>query len=280
MNIFSNICFAIKITKNFRLFSHSLFFIQEHHQIFVCQMEFEVVWIGWENSHFVIVKSRRYTITIEARKLTALMEEKNQNGKCHEFSFTFHSPGSLLGPKRDQWIQVRSDIEAITDRWATSVAQCLSMIAQRENCVNVLVTNTQLVPALSKVLLFDLGGVFPIENIYSSTKVGEFDDWFMWRNIFQQFCDFQLGKDSCFERIVARFGRKSTYVVIGDNQDEEKAAMKHNFPFWRVSTHKDIKALYTALEMGFLWRNRGKWTLKIILKMWIWFAVLINKIEN
>lgn len=48
------------------------------------------------------------------------------------------------------------------------------MIAQRENCVNVLVTTTQLVPALAKVLLFNLGGVFPIENIYSATKTGEF----------------------------------------------------------------------------------------------------------
>jgi hypothetical protein len=47
------------------------------------------------------------------------------------------------------------------------------MIAQRENCVNVLVTTTQLVPALAKVLLFNLGGVFPIENIYSATKTGK-----------------------------------------------------------------------------------------------------------
>lgn len=62
------------------------------------------------------------------------------------------------------------------------------------------------------------------------------------------------GKESCFERIVTRFGRKSTYVVIGDTQDEEKAAKNLNFPFWRITTHKDIKALYTALEMGFLWR--------------------------
>lgn len=42
----------------------------------------------------------------------------------------------------------------------------------RENNVNVLVTSTQLVPALAKVLLFGLGGVFPIENIYSASKTG------------------------------------------------------------------------------------------------------------
>lgn len=43
----------------------------------------------------------------------------------------------------------------------------------RSNCVNVLVTTTQLVPALAKVLLFGLGGIFPIENIYSATKIGK-----------------------------------------------------------------------------------------------------------
>ena len=32
------------------------------------------------------------------------------------------------------------------------------------------------------------------------------------------------GKESCFERIVSRFGRKCTYVVVGDGRDEEGAA--------------------------------------------------------
>lgn len=39
--------------------------------------------------------------------------------------------------------------------------------------MNVLVTTTQLVPALAKVLLYGLGGVFNIENIYSATKIGK-----------------------------------------------------------------------------------------------------------
>lgn len=41
--------------------------------------------------------------------------------------------------------------------------------------MNVLVTTTQLVPALAKVLLYGLGDVFPIENIYSATKIGTRD---------------------------------------------------------------------------------------------------------
>lgn len=44
----------------------------------------------------------------------------------------------------------------------------------RPNCVNVMVTTTQLIPALSKVLLYGLGSAFPIENIYSATKTGNY----------------------------------------------------------------------------------------------------------
>ncbi|XP_018787158.1 PREDICTED: developmental protein eyes absent isoform X1 [Bactrocera latifrons] len=140
--------------------------------------------------------------------------------------------GGLLGPeKRDTWLQIRSDIEMATDNWASLATKCLNMIAQRENCVNVLVTQTQLAPALAKVLLFGLGGIFSIENIYSAHKIGH---------------------DTCFERIMTRFGRKGTYVVIGDGTEEENAAKTYNFPFWRISSHSDIRALYTALDMGFL----------------------------
>ena len=49
--------------------------------------------------------------------------------------------------------------------------------------------------------------MFDIENIYSATKTG---------------------KESCFERIHTRFGRKPTYVVIGDGRDEELAAKQVN----------------------------------------------------
>lgn len=143
-----------------------------------------------------------------------------------------NSVGGLLGPaKREQWLQLRAELEQATDNWLTLACKCLNMINSRENCVNVLVTTTQLVPALAKVLLFGLGGVFPIENIYSATKTG---------------------KETCFEKIKQRFGEWCTYVVIGDGQDEEAAAKAKNYPFWRISSHSDIAALYNALDMGFL----------------------------
>ncbi|XP_037549099.1 eyes absent homolog 3 [Nematolebias whitei] len=140
--------------------------------------------------------------------------------------------GGLLSPiKRELLLRLRSEIENVTDIWLTTALKSLLLIQTRGKCMNVLVTTTQLVPALAKVLLYGLGDVFPVENIYSATKIG---------------------KESCFERIVSRFGKKVTYVVIGDGRDEEFAAKQHNMPFWRISTHGDLVSLHQALELDFL----------------------------
>ncbi|XP_054250748.1 eyes absent homolog 1 isoform X5 [Indicator indicator] len=140
--------------------------------------------------------------------------------------------GGLLGPaKREAWLQLRAEIEALTDSWLTLALKALTLIHSRTNCVNILVTTTQLIPALAKVLLYGLGVVFPIENIYSATKIG---------------------KESCFERIIQRFGRKVVYVVIGDGVEEEQGAKKHAMPFWRISSHSDLMALHHALELEYL----------------------------
>ncbi|XP_075059312.1 protein phosphatase EYA4 isoform X11 [Mixophyes fleayi] len=140
--------------------------------------------------------------------------------------------GGLFGPaKREAWLQLRADLEVLTDSWLSNALKSLSLISTRSNSVNVLVTTTQLIPALSKVLLYSLGGVFPIENIYSATKIG---------------------KESCFQRIVSRFGSHVTYVVVGDAQDEEHSAYQNNMPFWRISSHSDLLALHQALELEYL----------------------------
>lgn len=37
---------------------------------------------------------------------------------------------------------------------------------------------------------------------------------------------FLKGKESCFERVSQRFGRRAVYVVIGDGAEEESVAKK------------------------------------------------------
>lgn len=112
----------------------------------------------------------------------------------------------------------------------------------RPNCVNVMVTTTQLIPALSKVLLYGLGGAFPIENIYSATKTGICPSATLtgnnvWMNMNSDgnvssccvlFCS---GKESCFERVTQRFGRRAVYVVIGDGVEEETVAKKARYHY-------------------------------------------------
>ncbi|XP_078145883.1 protein phosphatase EYA4 isoform X1 [Centroberyx gerrardi] len=199
--------------------------------------------------------------------------------------------GGLLGPaKRDAWLQLRAEVEALTDSWLTNALKSLSIISSRSNCVNVLVTTTQLIPALAKVLLYSLGSAFPIENIYSATKIGKEscferivsrfgtnityvvigdgrDEEHAASQVNKQLLNLDpsdlltllpppvycfAGKESCFERIMQRFGRKVVYVVIGDGVEEEQAAKKHNMPFWRISSHSDLLALHQALEFEYL----------------------------
>lgn len=108
------------------------------------------------------------------------------------------------------------------------IRKIILSILNRKNCINVLVTTCQLVPALSKVILYGLGGVFDIENIYSATKIG---------------------KESCFERIHTRFGRKPTYVVIGDGRDEELAAKQVRINFTRSHQIKNLLSSLACLAI-------------------------------
>lgn len=95
----------------------------------------------------------------------------------------------------------------------------------RENCANVLVTPTQLVPTISKVLINELGQYFPIENIYSSAKVGKapLNIKCVARLTHQH---LSTGKDNVFERLQHKYGKKCTLIAIGDGIEEEQAAKR------------------------------------------------------
>lgn len=101
----------------------------------------------------------------------------------------------------------------------------------RPNCVNVLVTTTNLIPALAKLLLYGLGPHFAVENVYSaaggggslSTAAGGKSGGTTAATAAAT-AAAGSSKESCFDRVVQRFGRKCTYVVIGDGAEEERAA--------------------------------------------------------
>ena len=83
--------------------------------------------------------------------------------KCHTRSFEVHF--AQVDPTEKTHLSSCPQVGLI------SLFYCL-FLPYRKNCVNVLITTTQLVPALAKVLLYGLGEIFPIENIYSATKIG------------------------------------------------------------------------------------------------------------
>ena len=96
--------------------------------------------------------------------------------------------------KREDWIRIRRELEKQTDvrffkeiflfpifknifffpfqNWYSYAMKCLNTTMARPNCVNVIVTQTQLVPSFLKVLLFGMGPIFEVENIYSAAKIG------------------------------------------------------------------------------------------------------------
>ncbi|OXB73214.1 UNVERIFIED_CONTAM: hypothetical protein H355_011912 [Colinus virginianus] len=64
------------------------------------------------------------------------------------------------------------------------------------------------------------------------------------------------GKESCFERIVSRFGTNITYVVIGDGRDEEHAANQHSLfltffpPLTNTAQHAFLEDIQSFGPLG------------------------------
>lgn len=87
-----------------------------------------------------------------------------------------HIPISVCCLIRAQITSLPCKMKSLCVKYQTQFCSCFYFVLFcfcRPNCVNVLVTTTQLVPALAKVLLYGLGGVFSIENVYSATKIGK-----------------------------------------------------------------------------------------------------------
>ncbi|DAZ94549.1 TPA: hypothetical protein N0F65_002201 [Lagenidium giganteum] len=98
--------------------------------------------------------------------------------------------------------------------------------------VNVLVTNTQFVPALCKCLIYGLHKYFPVDQVYSSSKVH---------------------KRSCFETIVERYGQRADndtevdFLAVGDGLEEEYVSKELGLAFHKVQSHQDLRQLRYSL---------------------------------
>jgi len=135
--------------------------------------------------------------------------------------------------EKRKWLKLRDSIESLTERWVSDGSmKCLSAVSNRDDVsANVIVTNSQLIAALVKLLLNGLAKFFPVQNVYSSSKVG---------------------KEHCFSLIQSRFP-SAAIVVIGDGEEEETAADKfQDFQFWKIAAKRDLTSLATAINLKYM----------------------------
>lgn len=151
--------------------------------------------------------------------------------RTNKFAFLPHTAlidqTGLTNTTRESWALLRDEINRFTDGWIACGQECLKTNAERARSVNVLVADAQLGYALSKVLAFGLGPSFPIENIYSSSKIG---------------------KEQCFQRIRDRYGKKNTYIVVGDGPEEEDAAKSVSARFRKSGSLWTLKFRVKTLD--------------------------------
>uniref|UniRef100_A0A158R5V9 Eyes absent homolog n=1 Tax=Syphacia muris TaxID=451379 RepID=A0A158R5V9_9BILA len=118
-----------------------------------------------------------------------------------------------------------------TQRWITSITQCLKLINERSfggQYANIVLTNESIVATLARLLLFEQSSTVPAENVYSYRKTG---------------------KEAAIDRIVSRFGKKCSYVMISSHNDTQEIAKRENIPCWPLKTTDNLSVLHFALKV-------------------------------
>ncbi|KAG1711146.1 hypothetical protein DVH05_013862 [Phytophthora capsici] len=167
----------------------------------------------------------------------------------------------FLHDANSEWFAIRGALIAAIDNfstgWLHEARQVLELIARsahtRENItqlednpdtealndskteedrvenVNILVTNTQLVPALCKCLIYQLDTFFPIECVYSSAKVHKY---------------------RCFETIMEKYEASDVeFIAIGDGLEEEQVSLALGLEFHKIRSLVDLKRLRYDLQL-------------------------------
>ncbi|KAF0718666.1 hypothetical protein AaE_010587, partial [Aphanomyces astaci] len=106
-------------------------------------------------------------------------------------------------------VELRDSIDAFGDGWGHAAQRALQA-ATTAGCINILVTNSQLVPALCKCLIYDLDPWFSPDAIYSSSHIR---------------------KKQCFDTIRNTYGHNHTYIGLGDGPEEQRASVDCGMSF-------------------------------------------------
>ncbi|KAF0688471.1 Aste57867_19911 [Aphanomyces stellatus] len=107
---------------------------------------------------------------------------------------------------------LRESIDAFGDGWGRAAQRALQA-SVAAGYTNLLVTNSQLVPALCKCLIYSLDPWFTPDAIYSSSHIR---------------------KKQCFDMIRATYGHDCTYIGVGDGPEEQRASVDCGMSFVEV----------------------------------------------
>jgi hypothetical protein len=149
------------------------------------------------------------------------------------------TPVDFLDDPTSQWFTARqalvTSIDMLSTGWIREAHELLALTQSADNddeVINVMVTNTQLSPALCKCLLYGLDAYFPIECVYSSSKVR---------------------KMRCFQTIMAKYAaaedRDVEFIAIGDGPEEEQTSLALGLPFCKVRSLDDLRGLRYELQL-------------------------------
>uniref|UniRef100_A0A914PR27 Eyes absent homolog n=1 Tax=Panagrolaimus davidi TaxID=227884 RepID=A0A914PR27_9BILA len=115
------------------------------------------------------------------------------------------------------------------DVFVENYRQCLRITIERstemERFTNVVISNESLASTMAKLLLCNLAAYIPVENIYSSHKIG---------------------KAEIIDRASLRF--KKNMIIASSIQETREIAKKERIPVWPIRNLKDIDTYYHAID--------------------------------
>jgi len=127
--------------------------------------------------------------------------------------------GSDLEKERQKLLR---RIEQTSKGWLSAGKQAAAAFHAHEGTVNVVITASRVMAAVSKMLLFDLNSSFDSSNIYSCWMRGKKLDAF---------------------RHVQRMYPHAKFMAVGDGNQERDAAQELGIPFVRIANLKDIQGV-------------------------------------
>jgi hypothetical protein len=111
--------------------------------------------------------------------------------------------------------QLYERVDAATSGWLRSCRALLDSLSGWQDLMvtHVVVSSSQLVPLLAKLLLARLDAAVPLTHAYSAAAVT---------------------KVAAFQRVRAKYGPRARYIAVGGGFEEEAAAGLLSWPFVRV----------------------------------------------